>query len=73
MYTTIDRSILCWPGLWSDIGLVLIDTLCGALGTRVVGMLRESMGSYHIPLIGMTLLCLIAAITIATLKKPGTE
>ena len=53
--------------------LVLIDTLCGALGTRVVGMLRESMGSYHIPLIGMTLLCLIAAITIATLKKPGTE
>ena len=53
--------------------LVLIDTLCGALGTRAIGILRESMGSYREPLIGMALLCVIAAITIATLKKPGTE
>ena len=30
--------------------VVLIDTLCGALGTRVVALLRESQGDYHMAL-----------------------
>ena len=53
--------------------LVLIDTLCGALGTRVLGLLRGSLGSYHSSLLVMTLLCAITAIIVATLKKPETE
>ena len=51
--------------------LVLIDTLCGALGTRTVGLLRAAQGHYHDALLGMVILCAIAAVTILTL--PNTQ
>lgn len=41
--------------------MTLIDTLAGALGTRVVGLVRESSGSY-LPAIDLMIACCAAAI-----------
>ncbi|MDC0411274.1 MFS transporter [Luminiphilus sp.] len=49
--------------------VVLIDTLCGALGTRVVALLRESQGNYHMALTLMAALALIAAIVVLQLRS----
>ena len=56
--------------------MTLIDTLAGALGTRVVGLLRESSGSY-LPAIDLMIACCAAAIAGVWLIKRwhvgGTE
>lgn len=54
--------------------LVLMDTLCGALGTRLVGLVREAQGSYAEAFSGMVLLCIIAAAIVTTLPiATGSE
>ncbi len=54
--------------------LVLMDTLCGALGTRLVGLVREAQGSYAEAFSGMVLLCIIAAAIVITLPiATGSE
>lgn len=51
--------------------LTLFDTLAGALGTRVSGTARTSLGSY-IPVIdGMIVLCLAAMIVVFVVKQVG--
>ena len=49
--------------------VVLIDTLCGALGTRVVALLREAQGDYHMALTMMAALALIAAVVVVQLRS----
>lgn len=49
--------------------VVLIDTLCGALGTRVVALLRESQGNYQMALTIMAMLALIAAVVVVLLRS----
>jgi len=49
--------------------VVLIDTLCGALGTRVVALLRESQGNYQMALTIMATLALIAAVVVVLLRS----
>ena len=49
--------------------VVLIDTLCGALGTRVVALLRESQGNYQMALTIMATLALIAAVVVVHLRS----
>ena len=49
--------------------VVLIDTLCGALGTRVVALLRESQGDYQMALTIMAALALIAAAVVVQLRS----
>ena len=49
--------------------VVLIDTLCGALGTRVVALLRESQGNYQMALTIMATLALIAAVVVVQLRS----
>ena len=49
--------------------VVLIDTLCGALGTRVVALLRESQGNYQMALTIMATLALIAAVVVVRLRS----
>lgn len=49
--------------------VVLIDTLCGALGTRVVALLRESQGNYYMALTLMAALALIAAIVVVQIRS----
>jgi cyanate permease len=49
--------------------VVLIDTLCGALGTRVVALLREAQGNYQMALTIMAALALIAAVVVVRLRS----
>ena len=49
--------------------VVLIDTLCGALGTRVVALLRESQGNYQMALTIMATLALMAAVVVVRLRS----
>jgi MFS family permease len=53
--------------------VVLTDTLCGALGTRLVALLREWQGAYLSALTGMVALTLIATFLVMTLKSDETE
>jgi MFS family permease len=48
--------------------IVLIDTLCGALGTRVVAMAREWQESYVPALTGLALLAVSSALLVMTLS-----
>ena len=53
--------------------MTLIDTLAGALGTRVVGLMRESSGSY-LPAIDLMIVCCVAAIVgVALIKRWQTD
>jgi MFS family permease len=49
--------------------IVLIDTLCGALGTRVVAMVREWQESYVPALTGLALLAGLSALLVLTLSR----
>ena len=49
--------------------IVLIDTLCGALGTRVVAMAREWQESYVPALTGLALLAGLSALLVLTLSR----
>jgi MFS family permease len=53
--------------------VVLIDTLCGALGTRVVALLRESQGDYQMALTIMATLALIAAMVVVRLRSAAQD
>ena len=48
--------------------VVLIDTLCGALGTRIVAVLREWQGDYQSGLIGLMTLTVVAGFMVLTLR-----
>ncbi len=48
--------------------VVLADTLCGALGTRLIGLARESQGDYRSALAGLIALSLIATMLVMTFK-----
>ena len=49
--------------------IVLIDTLCGALGTRVVAMVREWQESYVPALTGLAILAVLSALLVLTLSR----
>ena len=49
--------------------LVLIDTLCGALGTQTVARLREWRGDYDMALLGMAMLAAVSAVVILRLAR----
>ena len=52
--------------------LTLFDTLAGALGTRVVGAIRTSSGSYT-PAIDMTILvCVVAMLAVFFIRRSAT-
>ena len=51
--------------------IVLIDTLCGALGTRVVALAREWQESYVPALTGLALLAVFSALLVMTLSLAG--
>ena len=51
--------------------IVLIDTLCGALGTRAVAFAREWQGDYLTALIGMSVLACLSALVIIKLREPS--
>jgi MFS family permease len=52
--------------------VVLIDTLCGALGTRLLGLAREFQGDYRNALAGLIALSLTATVLVMTLKTNNT-
>ena len=49
--------------------LVMIDTLCGALGTQTVARLREWRGDYDMALLGMAMLAAVSAVVILRLAR----
>ena len=49
--------------------LVMIDTLCGALGTQTVARLREWRGDYDMALFGMAILAALSAVVILRLAR----
>jgi OFA family oxalate/formate antiporter-like MFS transporter len=51
--------------------IVLIDTLCGALGTRAVAFAREWQGDYLTALMGMSALACLSALVIIKLREPS--
>jgi len=51
--------------------IVLIDTLCGAIGTRAVAFVREWQGDYVTALIGMSALACLSALVIIQLRQPN--
>ena len=50
--------------------IVLIDTLCGALGTRAIAFAREWQGDYLTALMGMSALACLSAFVIIKLREP---
>ena len=46
---------------------VLADTLCGALGTRLIALLREWQGDYLSGIAGLMAMTLIAGFVVLTL------
>jgi OFA family oxalate/formate antiporter-like MFS transporter len=51
-------------------GLVLFDTLAGALGTRVTAMIRDEMGSYFPAIYLLITVCIVAIAAIFMLRDP---
>ena len=49
--------------------VVLIDTLCGALGTQTIAGIRESQGDYTAAFIGMALLATLSAVMVLGLTR----
>ena len=49
--------------------VILVDTLCGALGTRFVALAREWEGSYQNAFTGLIALTLLAALLVVSLKQ----
>ena len=48
--------------------MVLMDTLAGALGNRLTGLIREAQGSYGPALDGLVILCVLSVVAIASLR-----
>jgi len=49
--------------------IVLIDTLCGALGTQTIARIREWQGDYSSAFIGMAMLAALSAIVVLSLTR----
>ena len=49
--------------------IVLIDTLCGALGTQTIGSVREWQGDYTAAFIGMAALASLSAMMVLSLSR----
>ena len=49
--------------------IVLIDTLCGALGTQTIARVREWQGDYTSAFIGMAMLAVLSAIVVLSLTR----
>jgi len=49
--------------------IVLIDTLCGALGTQTIARVRESQGDYTAAFIGMAMLATLSAMMVLNLTR----
>ena len=49
--------------------IVLIDTLCGALGTQTIARVREWQGDYSSAFIGMAMLAALSAIVVLSLTR----
>lgn len=47
--------------------VILVDTLCGALGTRAIGLLREQQGDYLSSFLAMAVLAVLAAVVVSRL------
>jgi len=52
--------------------LVLVDTLAGALGTRVTAMMRVAYESYEPAFDLLVVVCVIAIVALLFLRKPST-
>ena len=53
--------------------VVLIDTLCGALGTRTLGLVREWQGNYVSGFIALAALALLSGMVVMLLQRPSAE
>ena len=49
--------------------IVLIDTLCGALGTQTIARVREWQGDYSSAFIGMAMLAALSAMVVLSLTR----
>jgi sugar phosphate permease len=49
--------------------IVLIDTLCGALGTQTIARVREWQGDYTAAFIGMAALAALSALLVLSLSR----
>ena len=49
--------------------IVLIDTLCGALGTQTIARVREWQGDYTAAFIGMAALAALSAMMVLSLSR----
>ena len=49
--------------------IVLIDTLCGALGTQTIARVREWQGDYTSAFVGMAMLATLSAMMVLKLKR----
>ena len=49
--------------------IVLIDTLCGALGTQTIARVREWQGDYNTAFIGMAALSTLSAMMVLGLSR----
>ena len=49
--------------------IVLIDTLCGALGTQTIARIREWQGDYVAAFIGMAMLATLSALLVLSLSR----
>ena len=49
--------------------IVLIDTLCGALGTQTVARVREWQGDYTAAFVGMAILSTLSAMLVLSLTR----
>ena len=52
--------------------IVLIDTLCGALGTQTIASVREWQGDYTAAFIGMAMLATLSALLVLSLSRLTT-
>ena len=53
--------------------IVLIDTLCGALGTQTIARVREWQGDYTDAFIGMAILATVNAMMVLSLTRTTAE
>ena len=49
--------------------IVLIDTLCGALGTQTIARVREWQGDYTDAFVGMAMLATVSAMMVLSLTR----
>ena len=49
--------------------IVLMDTLCGALGTQTIARVREWQGDYTDALVGMAILATVSAMMVLSLTR----